>query len=297
MAFSFRLFRIFVAVAHEESFTRAAAQLGLTQPAVSKSVRDLEHEAGVALVERGPTGIKLTEPGRVLLGHARTILAEARAAHESLNAMRGLGDAVLRIGASPTIATYLLPALLQRFHERHPAVDVSLHTAPSRAVATALLERELDIGLIEAPVPDDPRLEIAPWRRDELVVIAAPSHPLARRTPNGPIATASLVDELMVLREPGSGTRQLVLDTLGARGIVPQRTLHADSVEAIKRIVAAGLGLSIVSRAAIEDMLTLRRLVVLELTDLEITRSLQRLTVRNEQSAAVRGFISVLIRD
>jgi DNA-binding transcriptional LysR family regulator len=297
MAFSFRLLRIFVAVAHEESFTRAGARLGMTQPAVSKSVRDLEHEAGVALVERGPTGIKLTEPGRVLLGHARTILAEARAAHESLTAMRGLGDAVLRIGASPTIATYLLPALLERFHTRHPAVDISMHTAPSRAVATALLERELDVGLIEAPVSDDPRLDIAPWRRDELVVIAAPSHPLARRTRPGPIATASLVDELLVLREPGSGTRQLVLETLSTRGIVPQRTLHADSVEAIKRIVAAGLGISIVSRAAIEDMLTLRRLVVLELADLEITRSLQRVTVRNEPSAAVRAFISVLIRD
>ncbi|HZS62383.1 MAG TPA: LysR family transcriptional regulator [Gemmatimonadaceae bacterium] len=293
MGFSFRLLRVFVAVAHQESFTRAAAQLGLTQPAVSKSMRDLERRAGVALVERGATGVRLTEPGRVLLAHARTILAEARAADESLNAIRGIGGGVLRIGASPTIATYLLPALLQRFHTRHPAVEVSLHTAPSRAVARALLEREIDIGLIEASVPDDPRLQVASWREDELVVIAAPSHPLA---PQSPIETGALAQELIVLREPGSGTRQFVLTALASRAIVPQRTLDADSVEAIKRIVAAGLGISIVSRAAIEDMLALRRLVVLELTDLEITRPLRRLTVRNHRSAAVRAFVSMLTR-
>lgn len=293
MSLSFRLLRVFVAVAHQESFTRAAAQLGLTQPAVSKSMRDLERRAGVALVERGPTGVRLTEPGRVLLGHARTILAEARAADESLNAIRGIGGGTLRIGASPTIATYLLPGALQRFHARHPAVEVSLHTAPSRAVASALLEREIDVGLIEAMVPDDPRLQIAPWRQDELVAIAAPSHPLA---PQSPIETAALVNELIVLREPGSGTRQFVLTALASRGIVPQRTLDADSVEAIKRIVAAGLGVSIVSRAAIEDMLALRRLVVLELTDLAITRPLRSLAIRSHRSAAVRAFLSMLTR-
>lgn len=293
MAFSFRLLRVFVAVAHQGSFTRAAAQLGLTQPAVSKSVRDLERRAGVALVERGTTGVRLTEPGRVLLAHARTILAEARAADESLNAIRGIGGGALRIGASPTIATYLLPGLLQTFHARHPAVEVSLHTAPSRAVANALLQREIDVGLVEAAVPDDPRLSIAPWRQDELVVIAAPSHPLA---PQSPIATMALAHELLVLREPGSGTRQFVLDALASRGIVARRTLDADSVEAIKRIVAAGLGVSIVSRAAIEDMLTLRRLVVLELTDLTITRPLRRITVRNHRSVAVRAFVSLLTR-
>ena len=293
MGFSFRLLRVFVAVAHQESFTRAAAQLGLTQPAVSKSMRELERQAGVALVERGATGVRLTEPGRVLLAHARTILAEARAAEESLKAIRGVGGGALRIGASPTIATYLLPAVLQHFHVRHPGVEVSLHTAPSRAIARSLLEREIDIGLIEAAVPDDPRLQMAPWRDDELVAIAAPSHPLA---PQSPIETTALAQELIVLREPGSGTRQFVLNALASRDIVPHRTLEADSVEAIKRIVAAGLGISIVSRAAIEDMLALRRLVVLELTDLAITRPLRRITMRSQRSAPVRAFVSMLTR-
>ena len=294
MPFSFRLLRVFVAVAHRQSFTRAAEQMGLTQPGVSKSIRELERQAGTRLVERIPTGVRLTEAGTVLLGHARAILAEERAAEDALHALRGLGQGSLRIGASPTIATYLLPPFVQLFSTQHPAIELHLQTAPSRAVAAALLERELDIGLTEAPVPEDARLKVIPWREDELVVVAAPSHPLA---PQAPISISALSNELLVMREAGSGTRKTVLDMLAAHGVVPQRMLDADSVESIKRIVAAGLGLSIVSRAAIEDMLSLRRLVVLEMTDCRITRALNRLALRTGQSAAAKAFIALLHPD
>ncbi len=291
MAYSFQLLRVFVAVAHRQSFTRAAAQMGLTQPGVSKGIRELERQAGMRLVERTPTGVRLTDAGNVLLVHARAILAEERAAEDAMLSMRGLGRGSLRIGASPTIATYLLPSYVQEFSARHPAIDLHLQTAPSRAVATALLERDLDVGLIEAAVPDDPRLKLMPWREDELVVIAAPGHRLA---PQAPIPIAALAGEMMVLREPGSGTRKVVLDVLAQHGITPQRVMDADSVEAIKRIVAAGLGLSIVSRAAIEDMLALRRLVVLEMTDVRITRPLSRLALKRGQTAAARAFLALM---
>jgi DNA-binding transcriptional LysR family regulator len=291
MPFSLSLLRVFVAVAHRQSFTRAAQQLGLTQPAVSKSVRELERQAGTPLVERIPSGVRLTEAGAVLLGHARVILAEERAADDAMQLLRGVGRGVLRIGASPTIATYLLPSLLQAFSTRHPAIELHLHTAQSRAVAGALLAREVDLGFAEAPVADDPRLEVTWWRDDELVVVAAPSHALA---PQAPIEFRALADELVVLREAGSGSRKTVLDELRARDVVPRRTMDADSVESIKRIVAAGLGVSLISRAAIEDMLALRRLVVLETTDRPITRPLSRLTLRRGQSAPTRAFLELL---
>src|SRR5579862_4626128 len=175
MPFSLQLLRVFVAVAHRQSFTRAAEQLGLTQPGVSKSIRELERQAGARLVERTPTGVTLTEAGAVLLGHARAILAEERAAEESMHALRGLSRGSLRIGASSTIATYILPSFVQQFSVQHPAIELTLQTARSRAVAGALVEQQLDIGLIEAPVPEDSRLKIVPWRDDELVVVAAPS--------------------------------------------------------------------------------------------------------------------------
>jgi DNA-binding transcriptional LysR family regulator len=294
MPFSLRLLRVFVAVAHRQSFTRAAEQLGLTQPGVSKSVRELERQAGAALVERAPTGVKLTEAGTVLLGHARTILAEERAAEDALNALRGLSRGTLRIGASSTIATYILPSFVQQFSAQHPAIELTLHTARSRAVATALVDQQLDIGLIEAPVPEDARLKLIPWREDELVVVAAPSHPLA---PQAPIPVAALANEMLVLRERGSGTRRIVLDVLKAHNVVPLRTLGADSVESIKHLVASGLGVSIVSRAAIEDMLALRRLVVLETVDCHMTRPLHRLMRRGGQSAAARAFVALLSPD
>jgi DNA-binding transcriptional LysR family regulator len=294
MPFSFRLLRVFVAVAHRQSFTRAAEQMGLTQPGVSKSIRELERQAGTRLVERIPTGVRLTEAGTVLLGHARTILAEERAAEDALHALRGLGQGSLRIGASPTIATYLLPAFVHRFSTQHPAIELHLHTAPSRDVAASLLARDLDVGFAEAPVPEDARLRVIPWREDELVVVAAPSHPLA---PQAPISIAALANELLVLREPGSGTRKTVLDMLEAQHVVPHRIMDADSVESIKRIVAAGLGLSIISRAAIEDMLSLRRLVVLDTTDYRMTRPMNRLSLRTGQSAATKAFVAMLDPD
>jgi DNA-binding transcriptional LysR family regulator len=291
MPFSLQLLRVFVAVAHRQSFTRAAEQLGLTQPGVSKSIRELERQAGTRLVERIPTGVRLTEAGTVLLAHARAILAEERAAEDAMHALSGLGRGSLRIGASPTIATYLLPAFVHAFSVRHPAIELRLQTATSKAVAAALLARELDIGLAEAPVPEDARLRVVPWREDELVVIAAPSHALA---PQAPIPLSALADELVVLRESGSGTRRTVLDLLAAHGVVPRRTLDADSVESIKRIVAAGLGVSIVSRAAIEDMLALRRLVVLDTTGERMTRPLNRLALRTGQTAATKAFVALL---
>jgi len=289
MPLSLRLLRVFVAVAHRQSFTRAAEQLGLTQPGVSKSVRELERQAGARLVERTPTGVTLTEAGTVLLGHARAILAEERAAEDAMHALRGLSRGALRIGASSTIATYILPAFVQQFSVQHPAIELTLQTARSRAVASALVEQQLDIGLIEAPVPDDSRLKIVPWRDDELVVVAAPSHPLA---PQAPIPIAALANEMLVVRERGSGTRRIVLDMLKAHGVTPQRTLGADSVESIKHLVASGLGLSIISRAAIEDMLALRRLVVLETVDCHLTRPLNRVMRRGGQSAAARAFVA-----
>lgn len=287
MPFNLRLIRVFLAIAHRKNITQAAADLGVSQPSVSRSVRELERQVGATLLERTPSGVRLTEAGQALLVHARNIMAEARAAEEDLDALAGLTQGTLRVGGSPTIATYLLPPLLERFHSRYPGVELRLTSAPSRAIARLLAEREVDVALVETPV-EDPRLGSAVWGEDEMVVVAAPTHPLCRRAP---IAPTALVHELLVTREPGSGTYSTVMRGLRQVGVVPKRRLEVDTAEAIIQLVAAGLGFAVVSRSAAADALALGRLQVVDVTGLAIRRPLMRLSLTAAgESAAARAF-------
>lgn len=290
MAFSFRLLRLFTAVARHGNITRAARALGLTQPAVSKGVRTLERQVGAPLFVRSAHGLEPTEAGVVLLDHARVIFAAARAAEDDVRALTGLERGTLRVGGSPTLATYILPRLLRAFQVRHPQITLELVCAPSRVVAARLAERDLDVALVEAVV-EDPRLVLERWIQDELVPVAAPAHPLARHA-----SLAALADEVLVLREIGSGTRNIVLAGLGRRGIVPRRTLTADSSEAIRQIVATGLGIAIDSRWAVADLVALRRLVILDIPQLHMRRPFYRLRVRaGGESAATRAFEDLVL--
>jgi DNA-binding transcriptional LysR family regulator len=287
MSFNLRLVRVFLAIAHRESITQAAAELGVSQPSVSRSVRELERQVRATLLERTATGVRLTEAGVALLAHARNIFAEARAAEEDLDALAGLTQGTLRVGGSPTIATYLLPPLLQTFHSRYPGVELRLTSAPSRTIARLLAEREIDVALVETPV-EDPRLRSTAWAEDELIVVAAPTHPLSERPA---IAPTALVHELLVTREPGSGTYDTVMRELRRVGVVPKRRLEVDTAEAIIQLVAAGLGFSVVSRSAAADALALGRIKVLDVNGLAIRRPLMRLSLLAAgESAAARTF-------
>lgn len=289
MTFSFRLLRLLSAVANAGSVTRAARALGLTQPAVSKGLRALERQVGVPLFVRAGGRLHPTEAGAALIERARVIFAEARAAEEDVRALAGLERGRLSIGGSPTIADYVLPRLLYTFCRRYPGVAVRLTRAPTRVVAAQFAERHLDLALTEAAV-DDPRIVTEQWITDELVPVAAPKHPLAVRP-----SLRALANELIIIREPGSGTRDIVLGTLRRNGIEPGRMVTADSSEGIRQIVAAGLGMAIDSHWAIADLVRLGRLTVLDLPMLRVQRPLYRLTLRSgRQSAAARAFGDII---
>ncbi len=287
MPFNLRLIRVFLAIAHRESITQAAADLGVSQPSVSRSVRELERQTRAILLERTPSGVRLTDAGHALLAHARNIVAEARAAEEDLEALAGLTQGTLRVGGSPTIATYFIPPILHAFHSRYPGVELRLTSAPSRAIARLLAEREIDVALVETPV-DDPRLRSSVWAEDHLVVIATPAHALHGRSP---VLPAALVHELLVTREPGSGTYDTVMRALRDVGVVPKRRLEVDTAEAIIQLVAAGLGFAVVSRHAAADAIALGRVRVVEVVGLQIRRPLMRLSLLAAgESAAARAF-------
>jgi DNA-binding transcriptional LysR family regulator len=283
--------RLFAAVVEEGGFTNAARSLRLSQPAISKSLNELERQLHVVLIERGGRGVRLTEAGRALYGRARELFGVERVAERELRELRGLKRGTLRVAASTTIATYMLPPILGRFHRRHPSVRIRATSANTRAVLRLLLESRVDVALVEGPVAHN-AVDVLPWREDELVVIAHPEHPFAKRTDVG---VEDLVQETMLVREPGSGTREVAERALAVHGVRSSRTMRLGGTEAIKQGVAAELGVAIVSRAAAADQITLGRIVVVAVRGLQIRRALTQLKLRNRpDSAAARELRELL---
>lgn len=279
--------RLFAAVVESRGFSRGARAAGVSQPAVSKAVRQLEREVGLPLVERGGRGLRLTEAGEALAEHARRIFAEERAAEEEVRARRGLEAGSLRVGASTTIATYLLPPLLAAYARRHPGVTLRVASLNTREVVQRLRGYELDVALVEGPVAQA-GVDVVPWREDELVVVAPIDHRLGGA---GPVEAAELAEEIFLVREPGSGTRAVAEAALLEHGVALRRTVELGSTEAIKRAVTAGLGLAVVSRATLADELALGALRIVEVRGVRIPRLLSRLALAGRRpSPAARAF-------
>ena len=291
MALNLHHLRIFASVAERGGFSRAAAALRLSQPAVSKSVAELERQLGAALFDRTARSTTLTDSGTVLFARARELFAVERSAEEELLALKGLTGGILRIAASTTIVTYLLPPYLARFGAAYPRVTLRVSSANTRDVARAMLGRRVDIALVEGPV-EHARLEAVPWRDDDLVVIGPPGHVLAGRRR---VSLADLAQASFIVRERGSGTRRVAEEALAARGVSLNVALELASTEAIKQAVAAGLGLAIVSRAAIGDQLELGRIAMLRVPGMSFARVLTELRLAGRvPSAASVAFRELL---
>ena len=229
MALNLHHLRIFATVAERGGFSRAASALRISQPAVSKSVAELERQLGTTLIDRSGRTTTLTAAGTVLFTRARELFAVEQSAEDELRSLKGLEGGVLRIAASTTVVNYLLPAYLARFHDAYPRVTLRVASANTRDVARAMLGRRADIALVEGPVEHE-RLETLPWREDELVVIAHPGHTLAQRRR---LRLADLADASFIVRERGSGTRRVAEEALAERGVSVKVGLELASTEAI----------------------------------------------------------------
>jgi len=274
---NFRL-RVFRAVAEELSFRKAAEVLHLSQPAVSQHVRALEEEAGVQLFDRARgaghgSQISLTEAGRVLLKYASAAaetMVEARRALSALND-ETVGD--LRLGASTTVAQYLLPRILGAFLKQYPQVKLSLVSGNTEKIVEAVAEKKISLGIIEGPAM---RREVKTERmaQDEMVLIASPNHEWALRK-GAAIERKELAKGPLLLRERGSGSRRVVERALKKLGL-PQRSLQVamelDSTEAIISGVEAELGVGFVSLWALGKALRLGTVKVVAVKGLEIRR-------------------------
>ena len=238
--------RVFHAVARRESYSRAAGDLHISQPAVSKHVLDLEEELGAKLFHRLGRRIVLTEAGRLMADYAQRIFVLADEARRALDELQGLERGRLHLGASSTPGNYLLPRALAAFQARYPRLEVSLDILASHDVVERILRQELDLGFVGATF--DAELHVQPYVEDEVVLVLRPGHPLASvRT----IPREALEQETFILRDIVSGTRTVAETELKARGITIRRSMELRSVEAVKQAVAEGLGISFISRYAV----------------------------------------------
>jgi len=282
---------VFHAVAQAGSITRAANRLMISQPAISKQLGELERNLGVRLFDRMPRGVRATDAGVILAEYAGRLFALADDAEHAMGEVRGLKRGRLRVGASTTIGVYLLPELFVRFRQAHPGVQLSLDIAGSDTLAARLVDGTIDVALTEGTIHSE-AMESMPFMEDRLVAIAPPGHALTRKRR---ITCEMLCREPFVVRETGSGTQSLVERTLAQRGLHLKPAMSLGSTEAIKRAVASGVGVAIVSSLSVDLEVQARRLAVLKVADLNIRRPLNRVVDRHAcQSQSVRAFIAML---
>lgn len=288
---TFQQLRVFQAVARLGSFSRAGAELLISQPAVSSHVKELERHLGVKLVEQVGRKVALTEAGRVLLRHADSVLIAVSEARSAIEEIRGLERGRMVIGASTTPGTFLLPPVLGRFRRQYPGIELSLRIADSRQVAEWLLANQTDFGVLGEPC-DYVGLSVEPLAMDTLVLVVRPDHPFAWR---GAIRGEELHGNALILREPGSSTRRVAEEALGAAGISYRVALELGCTEAIKQAVRAGLGVAILSRLSVADELAWGVLAAVEIEGVPIQR---RFAVahhpRKHLTAASRALLGML---
>lgn len=188
--------------------------------------------------------------------------------------MRRFHEGALRIGASTTIAGHVLPEHLGAFHRTYPAVELHIIGANTRAVAGLIAGNEVEAALVEGPVEGHDLISEL-WQTGAMMLIAGPGHLLA--TAARPVPPETIAGEVLIVREPGSGSREVVADALAARGVEPARTLEIDSTEAIKQVVAASLGLAVVSSAMVKDQAALGKLRVIPWHGFFVERTLWQL--------------------
>lgn len=263
---------LLLAVARHGSLGRAARELGITQPAASSRIRSMERQLGVALVDRSPRGSRLTDAGALVTDWARRVVEAAEAFDAGAQALRGRRDSRLRVAASMTIAEYLLPGWLIALRAQRPGTAVSLLAGNSAMVARRLLAGEADLGFVEGLSVAE-GLDGAVIGHDRLLVVAAPSHPWARR--RAPLTPAELAATPLILRERGSGTRQVLDSALSACGGLAEPLLELASTTAVKAAAVSGAGPAVLSELAVTEELTARRLTAVPVEEVGLHRDLR----------------------
>jgi DNA-binding transcriptional LysR family regulator len=290
MRYSLRQLEVFLATARHENVTRAADALAMSQSAASGALKELESQFNVQLFDRVGKRLQLSELGHQLRPQAQSLLDQAREFEQALAGDNILGR--LEIGATLTIGNYLAVNMIADFRQRNPQADIALQIANTEVIAERVAGFELDMGLVEGEY-HHPDLETLHWRRDELVVFAAPDHPLAtsRR-----VSDRQLIELPWIVRERGSGTRQAFDRAM--HGIVTDLhiAMELQQPKAIKRAVEAGLGVGCLSRISVQEAFERGSLVPLPVSGRDFHREWFIITHRHKyHSAALKQWLALCI--
>ena len=267
MHITIRQLQVFEAVARQLSFTRAAEELHLTQPAVSMQVKQLESSVGLSLFEQLGKRVFMTQAGETMLRHAQTVMRHLATAREEMDELKGVDSGRLRIAVASTV-NYFATRLLATFARLHPSVQITLDVTNRETLLQKLEDNQPDVVLMGKP-PKDLDLDADAFMDNPLIMIARPDHPLSKRCS---IALKELNEETFVVRESGSGTRIAMERFFDQKSFAPSATIEMTGNETIKQSVDAGLGLAIVSVHTVELELTLERLIRLDIRGMPIMR-------------------------
>lgn len=259
-----RRLQVFYTVARLLSFTKAAETLHMTQPAVTFQVRQLEEHFNTRLFDRTHNRVTLTEAGRKSFEYAEQIFELYAQMENSVKDLTGDVSGALTLGASTTIAEYMLPALLRGFTLEYPDVNLKLRVSNTEGIVSMVENSMIDLGVVEAPVSNK-NLLVEICRIDQLVVIVPPNHPIAERKT---ISMEEVLRYPFICREEGSGTREVIMDYMSQQGLDKNSLnvcLELGSPESVKGAVEANMGISIMSRVTIDKELSLKTLNCVQL--------------------------------
>ncbi len=286
---------VFKDVAETKNITLSAKKLHMSQPSISLQIQNLENQYGARFFDRTNKGVTLTKEGEIFYAHVRSVLDILTSAKEQINALAKGQRGLIYLGATLTIGEYILPNILAYLYKMHPDVDFKVKIANTESISQDVLEKKLHIGLIEGPVPRHKDLNVEKFWEDELVVVLPHSHAWASRKS---ITLAELPHERLVTREEGSGTRKVMEMALKERGLDPEHlniTMELGSTHAIKQVVSAGLGITIISALTVNREGDQKLFKTLKIQDAPIYRPLSILTnAQTNQTKDERLLINLL---
>ncbi|SDZ82033.1 transcriptional regulator, LysR family [Desulfuromusa kysingii] len=290
-----RQLELFIAVAETKSFSRGAELIALTQSTVSQHIAALERETNTRLLDRTNKGIFLTAGGEIFLQHARRVLAERDVLLQAMAGLHGLEKATLNLGASNIPANYLIPCFLPVLKDKYPGISLTMRIGDSKEILDELKSGQLELGIVGGRIDDDV-YSYDPLLKDKLVMIVGPDHPLKDRQS---ITKEELKNEVIVVREEGSGTYQALQNAFLLAGIDHASfniVAQLGSNEAVRRAVAAGYGCAFVSDLSIQNNLRHGELFKIDVEGLTIDRQLWLVKLRERTASPASIAFSELLK-